>query len=85
MKVFIAGMDGFFVNSPGNSNVHGVGRGDIRELFPDCRVSLSRITLAAPLARAVAPRSAPLAYLLQGIPLLCTHYLGVIQPHPSRS
>ncbi len=73
----------FFVGKPGNSNVRGVGRGEIRQLFPDCRVSLRRVTLAAPLSRIVAPRSAPLAYLLQGIPLLCTHYLGVIQPTPS--
>jgi ubiquinone/menaquinone biosynthesis C-methylase UbiE len=75
----------FFVGNPSNPDVRGVGRREIRRLFPRCGTLMSRVTLAMPLARAVDPRSALLAYLLQGIPLLCTHYLGVIQPSSSRS
>ena len=41
--------------------------------------SLKRITLAPPLARAIAPYSVILCQILEKIPLLCTHYLGIIK------
>ncbi len=73
----------YFLNNPRNPDVRGVGRREIRRIFPGCRILLSRLTLAPPLARAVAGRSPSLAYLLQGLPFLCTHYLGVIRRAPS--
>jgi len=73
----------FFVNNPRNPNVRGVKRGEIAALFPACEISLSRITLAPPLARRIAPWSWPLATLLEKLWLLNTHYLGYIRPkHP---
>jgi len=69
----------FHVNSPRNPHVRRVTRREIRELFPGCRIDLRRITLAPPLMRWLAPRSWLLTYLLGGIPLLCTHYLGAIR------
>ena len=69
----------FHVNSPGNTDVRGVKKGEIYQLFPGCHIQLQRITLAPPLARALAPHSWLACYLLGKIPWLCTHYLGVIR------
>jgi len=66
-------------NNPRNQDVRGVGRREIQRLFPGCRTSLTRVTLAPPLARVVASRFPSVAYLLQGLPFLCTHLLGVIR------
>jgi ubiquinone/menaquinone biosynthesis C-methylase UbiE len=70
----------FFMNNPANPNVRGVGRGEIRRLFPGCRIALRRVTLAPPVARRVAPISWTLATLLEAVPFLRTHYSGVIRP-----
>ncbi len=69
----------YHVNNPRNVDVRGVGRREIAALFPQCVVSLSRITLAPPLARALARHSWILCHVLERIPLLCTHYLGVVR------
>lgn len=69
----------YHVNNPWNPDVRGVKKKEIRRLFPDCRIELRRITLAPPLARWLAPRSWLLAQLLERIPILCTHYIGIIQ------
>jgi SAM-dependent methyltransferase len=69
----------FHVNNPWNPDVRGVKRREIYQLFPGCRIDLRRITLAPPLVRSIAPYSWLACYLLEKIPLLCTHYLGVIR------
>jgi SAM-dependent methyltransferase len=69
----------YHVNNPWNSDVRGVTKKEIRKLFPGCSIDLKRITLAPPVARWIAPRSWLLASILETIPFLCTHYLGVIQ------
>jgi SAM-dependent methyltransferase/ribosomal protein S18 acetylase RimI-like enzyme len=69
----------FFVDNPQNPNVRAVSKEEIRELFPGCRIELQRITLAPPISRKLAPYSWGLSYLLERIPWLRTHYLGVIQ------
>jgi SAM-dependent methyltransferase len=69
----------FFRNNPWNPNVRGVGAGEIRRLFPGCRVELRRVALAPPVARVVAPASWILALALAKLPFLRTHYLGVIR------
>jgi ubiquinone/menaquinone biosynthesis C-methylase UbiE len=68
----------FHVTNPWNADVRPVTKQEIRELFSGCRIELRRITLLPRLARWLAPRSWLLTYLLSGIPLLCTHYLGAI-------
>lgn len=70
----------FFVNNPRNPDVRAVTRPEIRRLFPNCAVTLRRLSLAPPIARAVAPRSSLLCRLLGTVPLLCTHYVGLIRP-----
>jgi hypothetical protein len=72
----------YHVNNPWNPDVRGVKKQEIRHLFPGCRVDLQRLTLAPPLARRLAPYSFLLCCLLEKIPLLCTHYLGVIRREP---
>jgi ubiquinone/menaquinone biosynthesis C-methylase UbiE len=69
----------FHVNNPWNPHVRGVKKREIRQLFPGCGIELQRLTLVPVLARWLVPRSWLLAYLLGKIPLLCTHYLGVIR------
>lgn len=69
----------FRIGNPRNPDVRGVTRREIRRLFPGCRVDLRRVTLAPPLARALAPRLGPLAVLLSTIPPLCTHLVGTIE------
>lgn len=72
----------YYLNNPKNPDVQGVKKREIRKLFPGCRVELERLTLAPPLARALAPYSFLLCYLLEKLPLLNTHYLGVIRIGP---
>lgn len=69
----------FRFNNPRNPDVRGIGKAEIEELFPNCRIALSRVTLAPPLARAIVPRSWLAAELLAAIPWTRTHYLGAIQ------
>jgi SAM-dependent methyltransferase len=69
----------FHMNNPSNPNVRGIRKKEIVGLFPNCRVRLERITLAPPLVRRLAPISWFGCSLLGQIPLLCTHYLGVIR------
>lgn len=69
----------YFLDNPANRDVRGVSRREIHRLFAGCAIDLRRITLAPPLARAVAPYSQLCCQLLETIPVLRTHYLGVIR------
>ncbi|MDA8020279.1 MAG: class I SAM-dependent methyltransferase [Thermoanaerobaculia bacterium] len=73
----------FAVDNPRNPNVRGVSRRELLALFPKLRGTVSKVTLAAPLCRLVSPRSWWLAELLEALPPLRTHLLGVLlQCHP---
>jgi SAM-dependent methyltransferase len=69
----------FFLDNPRNPDVRGVKRRDVETIFPGCEVEFSRVTLAPPLARAVAPYSTIACQLLELVPVLRTHHLGVIR------
>jgi SAM-dependent methyltransferase len=69
----------YHVDNPRNPDVRGVPRREVHALFPGCRIELRRVTLAPPLARALAPYSHLACHLLQAVPWLRTHYLGVIR------
>lgn len=75
----------FRVNNPWNPDVRGVKQQEIFRLYPSCNVKLERITLAPPLARLIAPYSWLTCQVLERIPWLCTHYLGVIQKNSFRA
>ena len=68
----------FFLNNRRNRDVRGIGRKEIRGLFPNCRVSLQRVNPAPPLLRLLAPRSWLLCEVLAGLAFLDTHYLGLL-------
>jgi SAM-dependent methyltransferase len=69
----------FFFDNPKNVNVRGIARREIQTLFPGCSVRLRRVTLAPPLTRRLASRSWLVCSLLDAIPLLRTHFLGLIR------
>lgn len=69
----------YHMDNPKNPDVKGVKKTEIYTLFPGCSIDLRRATLAPPLARLLAPYSYLVCYLLEKIPFLCTHYLGVIR------
>ena len=74
----------FRFNNPWNPHVRGIGASRIRSLFPDCRIDLDPVLLAPPLARLITGRaitgwSWTLAEVLCTIPLLRTHYIGLIR------
>ncbi|MSQ62210.1 MAG: class I SAM-dependent methyltransferase [Dehalococcoidia bacterium] len=68
------------VMNPTNRNVIGLGRGDVRALFPGATIRFRRVTLAPPLGRRVAPRSWIAARTLEALPLLRTHLLAAVRP-----
>lgn len=74
----------FQYSNPRNPNVRGIGSSEIHSLFPDCIIRLRRVTLAPPLARVVVPISWITACLLEKIPFLRTHFLGLIRPPSSK-
>ena len=69
----------YFVSNPENSNVRGVARKEIVNLFPGFSIFLKRVTLAPPLARTVGPISSSLYRLFSSVRPLRTHYLGLLQ------
>jgi SAM-dependent methyltransferase len=69
----------FCVPNPRNPDIRPIGLAEVRRLFPGCSVELNRVTLALPVTRLVAPVSWALCALLNLVPLLRTHYLGVIR------
>lgn len=69
----------FRFNNPNNNQVKGLRRAEIKSLFPGCDVQLVPALLAPPLSRAIAPRCWALGEVLQALPVLCTHYAGLIR------
>ncbi len=69
----------FSFDNPGNRDVRGIPRTEVRRLFPECSISLERVTLAPPITRFLAPFSILACQVLGRIPFLCTHYLGAIR------
>ena len=69
----------FLYDNPKNPDVRGVRKREIQRLFPGCSVGLRKVTLAPPIVRRLAARAWWLCTILEAIPLLRTHYLGVIR------
>ena len=69
----------YHVNNPWNSDVRGVKKQEIIELFPNCQIELERITFAPPFVRFLAPYSWLGCYLFERLKIFNTHYLGVIK------
>jgi len=69
----------FSYNNPRNPDVKGIKKKEIVNLFPNCKFTFKRVTLAPPIARFIAPRSWLLCYLFEKLSFLCTHYLVIIR------
>jgi ubiquinone/menaquinone biosynthesis C-methylase UbiE len=68
----------FAFDNPRNANVKKVERRELIELFPTLGGRIERITLAPPITRFIAPRSWTIATLLETLPWLRTHLIGVL-------
>lgn len=75
----------YFRNNPRNPDVRAVTAAELATLFPDMAVERTRVTLAPPITRLVAPRSWLACRLLEQLPWLRTHYLAVLRPAPRGS
>jgi ubiquinone/menaquinone biosynthesis C-methylase UbiE len=65
----------FIYNNPSNSDVAGIKLREIKELFPNCSITSSKITLAPPIARIFADKC-PISYtFLNFFPFIRTHIL----------
>ena len=69
----------FSYNNPRNPDVKGIKKKEIVNLFPNCKFTFKRVTLAPPIVRFIAPRSWLLCYLFEKLSFLCTHYLVIIR------
>src|SRR6266852_7511118 len=69
----------FSFNNPKNPDVRGIGKREIRALFPGFQMKTRRVTLAPPLGRVIAPLSIVLYYSLSRVRPLCTHLLCLLQ------
>jgi hypothetical protein len=69
----------FHFDNPRNADVKAVTPREVRALFPGCRVTLKRAGLAPPVARRLAPLSWMACHVLEKVPFLCTHHLGLIE------
>lgn len=69
----------FSYNNPRNPDVHGIGKAEVRRLFPGFTMSALRVTLAPPVGRIVAPLSPLLYHMLVRLKFLCTHYICLLQ------
>jgi len=69
----------FFRNNPWNPDVRGVGKKEIVDLFPGCRVTVQRMTVAPPLTRHMGVL-VPLLYpALASLKFCSTHYLVFVR------
>lgn len=67
----------FWLN-PTNPETRGIRMSEIKKLFPNCRYTHAKITLAPPIARRLAPYSWPLCHLLESLRIFNTHHLVII-------
>jgi hypothetical protein len=65
----------FTYNNPNNPDVRGVPVNRIRELFPNGKLMVRRVTLAPPIARRVCRIHPALYSLFNVFPFLRTHVL----------
>lgn len=66
--------------NPANRSVHGLGRGDLRSLFPGWIMELHSMTLLPPLARRLGPLTGVLYGPLHALPFLRSHLIGRLRP-----
>jgi SAM-dependent methyltransferase len=63
--------------NPTNRQTTGIGVDEVRRLFPGFAHETRRVTLAPPLARAIAPRAPKVAAAASRVPFLRSHTIGL--------
>jgi ubiquinone/menaquinone biosynthesis C-methylase UbiE len=71
--------------NPLNAQTKGIGIAEIKSLFPSCRLSIRRMTLAPPIVRRLVRLSWTACQLLEKFRLFNTHFLVAIQPTATSS
>lgn len=66
--------------NPWNRNLRAMTRPRIRELFPSFALELESVSLLPPLARRLGPLTGKAYPVLASVPLLRSHYLGLLRP-----
>jgi len=66
------------VKNPDNPNVRAIRRSELEAMFPSFKCHARSVTLAPPIARAVAKKSWTLATVLVAFPFLRSHLLAVL-------
>ena len=69
----------FIYDNPNNEDVRGVSVRRIKELFPESKITIKRVTLAPPISRRVTKIHPSLYTLFNMFPFLRTHVLCYIQ------
>ena len=69
----------FFYNNPNNSDVEGISKRSIKNLFPNTEIYFKKITLAPPLGRIVTRVNPSLYNFFNFFPFLRSHILCWIQ------
>lgn len=69
-----------FVWNPINRDTVGIGKAELKRLFPGARIDSRRVFLAPPIARRLLPRFRLFATILDAVPWLCFHRVAVIRP-----
>lgn len=69
----------FFYDNPRNVDVKGVSKDEIRRLFPNCDLSLTRVTPLPPLMRRIWYLPAFIYALFSSAKILSTHYIGLFR------
>jgi len=72
-------------NNPWNPHVKGIPKHHLHGLFHDFEIHLQPITLIPPLARRLGSFTPVIYPLLTAIPLLRSHYLGLLAKHKGHS
>lgn len=65
-------------DNPGNKHIRAVPLAAIQRLFPKLHLDLRTITVVPPLIRRLGPATPLLYPLLTAVPLLRTHYIGLL-------
>jgi ubiquinone/menaquinone biosynthesis C-methylase UbiE len=73
----------FRFDSPSNRNVRGIGRNEVRSLFPNADYDIRSVTLLPPLARRLGRATKTLYPILSALPPLRSHYLAFIRKLPA--
>lgn len=66
-------------HKPGNDYSRGIGKREIKRLFPQCNIRFRLAVLIPPLARIIVPLSWTLATLIEHLPFMKSHYVAIIQ------